>query len=203
MVPYVALYCLKPGVRPPRVSSEGLVDQIRQTSPAPVVRAVAPTLLMKLLAVASVTLLPLLIALASVRLPEVVCKVTEPVLVTPAVPSPTVSARPFFKLKSPPVEARNMPTLLVLLSVTAPAPEIIRLSAEIAPTTACVIAPSVVVMLTTDPCTEPSVSAWLLLIVTGIPKALATIVPLPRALVKPRSSAPRPATDDVAFASLC
>ena len=114
---------------------------------------------MKLPAVANVTLLPLVIALASVRLPEVVCRVTEPVLITPAVPSPTVKARPLFKLKSPPVEARSTPILLVLLSVTAPAPEIIKLSVEIAPATACVIAPAVVVILTMDPCTEPSVSA--------------------------------------------
>ena len=124
---------------------------MRQTPLAPVVSADAPTLLIKLLAEASVMLPPLVIALASVRLPEVVCRVTEPVLVTPAVPSPTVRARPFFKLKSPPVEARSTPILLVLLSVTAPAPEIIKLSAEIAPTAACVIAPAVVVMLTTDP----------------------------------------------------
>ena len=133
------------------MSSAGLVDQICQTPLRPVITADAPTLLMKLPAVTNVMLLPLVIALASVKLAALVCSVTEPMLVTPAMPSPTVSARPFFRLKSPPVEARSTPMLLVLLSVTAPAPERIRLSAEIAPTAACVMAPAVVVMLTTDP----------------------------------------------------
>ena len=184
------------------MSSEGLVDQIRQTPFVPVVRADATTLLMKLPAVASVMLPPLVIALASVRLPALVCKVTEPVLVTPAVPSPTVRARPLFRLKSPPAEARSTPMLLVLASVTAPALDKIRLSAETAEPVAWVRSPEVVVIVTVDPWTDPICNACVFLIVTGRPKAFAAIVP-PKLLLAPKLSAPRPATLDVALASLC
>ena len=184
------------------MSSEGLVDQIRQTLLAPVVRADAPTLLMKLPAEASVIFPPLVIALASVRLPAVVCKVTEPVLVTPEVPSPTVKARPLFRLKSPPAEARSTPMLFVFVSVTAPALDKIRLSVETAVFAAWVRPPAVVVMVTVDPWTDPICNACVFLIVTGTPKAFPEIVP-PKLLSAPKLSAPRPATLDVALASLC
>ena len=144
---------------------------------------------------------PLVIALASVRLPALVCKVTEPVLVTPAVPSPTVRARALFRLKSPPAEARNTPMLLVLVSVTAPALDKIRLSVETAEPVAWVRSPEVVVIVTVDPWTDPICNARVFLIVTGRPKAFAAIVP-PKLLLAPKLSAPRPATLDVALASL-